>query len=600
MNKFYFSFLVLLIISLTSPCPAQIYVSTGGDDNNPGTYELPLKTIPAAVNKAQAGDTIYLRGGIYTLTTTISISKNGSQDSRYYLFAYTGERPLLDFSSMAVGSSNRGISLSGSYWHIKGIDIKGAGDNGMHVRGANNIIEFCSFYENRDTGLQLGNGASDNRIINCDSYFNADPDNEDADGFAPKLDVGTGNYFYGCRAWQNSDDGYDGYMRGNDDVSTTLENCWVFNNGYLKNGSASAGNGNGFKMGGSDDRNLMHNVTLKNCIAFDNRVKGFDQNNNKGSMTLYNCTAYRNGTNYSIPFPLNTGKTATIINSVALGIYGPLGSFVVQQTNSWLGSFNVTNEDFISIDTSGVRGERKADGSLPDVNFMHLASGSDLIDAGTDVGLPYYDNAPDLGAFESGIAVPVELISFSASVSGNLILLKWMTATELNNYGFEIQKKYDNTVFRTIGFVTGAGTTSETKEYQFADKNILEGINNYRLKQVDFDGSFSYSDELLVNYNIPNEFSLSQNYPNPFNPTTNLEFQIPTSGLVSLKVFDVLGNEVATLVDEEKPAGRYTLEFSAKGGSASGRNGSGLTSGIYLYQLRAGDHIITRKMILLK
>ena len=393
-------FFSLFLISNTW---AQIFVSPDGDNNNPGTIDLPLKSIPAAVNKIQLGDTIYVRGGIYLLSDTdkISISKNGNANSRYYLFAYNEERPILDFSSMAITSTNRAITLSGSYWYIKGIDIKGAGDNGMHISGSNNLIEFCSFYENHDTGLQLSNGASNNQIINCDSYYNSDPNQGNADGFAPKLNVGTNNYFYGCRAWQNSDDGWDGYLRPSNDVSTIIENCWCFSNGYLKNGSPSSGNGNGYKMGGSDNKDLMHNFTLKNCLAFDNRVKGFDQNNNKGSMTLYNCSSYRNGTNYSITTPLDSSKTATLINNVSLGNYGSLAGFVIQQTNSWLPPFIVTNDDFVSIDTLGVRGPRNADGSLPELNFMHLASGSDLIDAGVPVGLPYNGTAPDLGAFET-------------------------------------------------------------------------------------------------------------------------------------------------------------------------------------------------------
>ena len=234
------SFEVLSIVFLYSfLLQAQIFVAPDGLDTNPGTLDLPLKNISTAIIRAQAGDTIYLRGGIYSLSIKISISKNGNENSQYHLFAYNEEKPILDFSSMPVNSSNRGITLSGSYWYVKGIDIKGAGDNGMNISGSNNIIEFCSFYENHDTGLQLGGGASNNKIINCDSYFNVDPSQGNADGFAPKLDVGTNNYFYGCRAWQNSDDGWDGYMRGSNDVSTTLENCWCFMNGYLKDGSSS-------------------------------------------------------------------------------------------------------------------------------------------------------------------------------------------------------------------------------------------------------------------------------------------------------------------------------------------------------------------------
>ena len=496
-------YVLLLCVSFFIDISAQIFVAVDGDDSGPGTIDQPLKTISSAVSKTQAGDTIFVRGGVYSLSATISISKSGSENNRYFLISYKDERPLLDFSSMPVNSSNRGIKLSGSYWYIKGIDIKGAGDNGMNMSGSNNIIEFCSFYENSDTGLQIGGGASNNKIINCDSYFNEDPGQGNADGFAAKLDVGTDNYFYGCRAWQNSDDGWDGYLRGADDVSTSIENCWCFANGYLKDGSASSGNGNGYKMGGSDDKTLMHNFTLKKCLAFDNRVKGFDQNNNKGSMTLYNCTGYGNGTNYSITSVLDTSKSATIINSIALGNYGLLAGFVFQQTDSWQSPFSITNDDFISIDTAGVRGPRKSDGSLPYLQFMHLAEGSDLIDSGTDVGLLFNGSAPDLGAFESN------------------------------------------------GIVSVA----------------------------------------LNNFNSPKEFKLLQNYPNPFNPTTNIGFSITEKGSVNLEVYNVLGELVASLINNElKEPGNYIVNF----------NTAGLASGTYIYILKAGKNILSRKMTLLK
>jgi hypothetical protein len=399
---------ILLLSAGERSSSTQFFVSPTGDDTNPGTIDLPFKTIQKAVGLSstvfQPGDTIYVRGGVYESATTTSISKSGSSSAGYHLLAYPGERAMLDCSSMPRTSSARGISLSGSYWHLYGLDVKAAGDNGMNISGSNNIIEFCAFFENGDTGLQLGGGASNNRIVNCDSYFNVDPGQGNADGFSPKLDVGTGNSFYGCRAWQNSDDGWDGYLRPANNVSTTLENCWCFMNGYLKSGAASTGNGNGFKMGGSDNRDLMHNFVLTQCLAFDNREKGFDQNNNRGSMTLYNCTAYRNGRNYVIADTLafSRGKVLTVKNSLSLGDYGSLHGAAVQQTNSWLAPFPpVTAADFLSVDTAGARGPRKADGSLPDLPFMHLAPGSPFIDAGTDVGIPFNGRAPDLGAFES-------------------------------------------------------------------------------------------------------------------------------------------------------------------------------------------------------
>ena len=397
---------VMIIVFLSAPVIAQTYyVATTGSDSSDGSFDHPFATIPKGISVATVpGTTIYVRGGTYAYSTTITISRSGDSTHVYQLLAYPGERAFLDFSSMPISSSNRGIRLSGRYWHIKGFDIWRAGDNGMNLSGSNNIVEFCSFSENHDTGLQLGGGAANNRIINCDSYYNADPSQGNADGFSPKLDVGTGNYFYGCRSWQNSDDGWDGYIRPRPAVvpTTTLENCWSFSNGYLITGLPSTGNGNGFKMGGSDSANLSHNMILKKCLSFRNRVKGFDQNNDRGNMTLLNCTSFSNGTNYGMNGPIGTGSVMTLKNCISAGTGAVnLLSTAVQATNSWMSPFVVTDSDFVSIDTAGVRGPRHPDGSLPDLTFMHLAPGSDLIDAGTDVGLPFNGPAPDLGCFET-------------------------------------------------------------------------------------------------------------------------------------------------------------------------------------------------------
>ena len=414
MKKIPLCSILLLLISPPSLL-SQWYVAPDGSDTNSGTIDQPFATIPKAIGVAVPGDTIYLRGGAYAIANTITISavKNGSESQRFALVAYPGERPLLDFSSSASG--RKGISLSASYWHIKGFEVYGAGDNGLEINsGSNNIVEECSFYENRDSGVQLSNGAANNRIINCDSYYNADPpDYGDADGFAPKLAVGSGNYFYGCRAWGNCDDGWDGYMRGANDVTTTLENCWTWGNGYLKDGTnpGSQANGNGFKMGGGDNSNsqqLMHHFVLINCLAFNNKSKGFDQNNNVGSMTLLNCSGHNNQVaNYRVLRTLNPGQSLAVKNCVSLTGRVELGSFAIQEANSWMSPFDVTADDFLSIDPALASAPRKADGSLPDIDFMHLAPGSDLVDAGIDLGFPFSGTAPDLGAFESNSTTSV-------------------------------------------------------------------------------------------------------------------------------------------------------------------------------------------------
>ncbi|MBN1600445.1 MAG: right-handed parallel beta-helix repeat-containing protein [Chitinispirillaceae bacterium] len=176
------------------------YVSTEGNDSYAGTRDNPFKSIPVAIGKAVAGDTISITSGTYSFSTPVKIGKNGTSEKRIHLIGSKDSRPVLNFSSMSLAGGNQGIILNGDYWHIKGLIIKGAGDNGLLIQGgSNNTIEFCDFLDNRDSGCQLKGGASNNRIINCDSYNNRDPDEGDADGFAPKMDVGSGNRFIGCR-----------------------------------------------------------------------------------------------------------------------------------------------------------------------------------------------------------------------------------------------------------------------------------------------------------------------------------------------------------------------------------------------------------------
>jgi hypothetical protein len=412
------------------------YVSNDGNDSSNGTsLSTPFKTLSKAcgISTLTAGDQIIVRGGNYSVTSSITLSKSGTSAAPIRLVTYNGERALINFSGIASGK--RGFTLSGNYWYLKGLDVSKATDNGIIITGAYNTIEFCSFYENGDSGMQLSGGAHDNKIVNCDSYWNADPtDYGDADGFACKMDVGSCNYFNGCRSWLNVDDGWDGYLRGADSVSTVVENCWTWRNGYFKDGTdaGSNANGNGFKMGGSDDKLLKHNFTLKNCIAFYNKAKGFDQNNNKGTMILHNCTGYGNvGNDFSITSTLPAGSTCTIINCVdVVKTKVSLGSFVNQATNSWLSPFTVTNDDFASLDSLGVTGKRNLDGSLPKLSFLRLKAGSDLLNAGTNVGLPYNGTAPDLGAFEleQTVALPAATSNITVPYfNGDLLIIKNFT-----------------------------------------------------------------------------------------------------------------------------------------------------------------------------
>ena len=369
-------------------------------------YEVStVAELNTALSKVKAGETIILNGGTYAMTSKITIATSGTSDKVITLKAKDGvARPKFDFSAMTESLANQGIVLTANYWHIKGIDVYKAGDNGMQVKGSNNTIEFMTFSECSDSGLQLDNGAANNTILNCDSYFNADATLENADGFACKLNAGTGNKFIGCRAWQNLDDGWDGYLRETDNITTTYQNCWAVKNGYLKDGTKGAGDGNGFKTGGSDDDNgiklLKHNAKYTNCIAAGNVADGFDHNSNRGEVTIYNCSAYDNGKNYSFS---STNPLAKLIikNSNVLGTYGTALADVIDVTNnSWQNGITVTGDDFTSIDYTQLLGARKADGSLPDVTFFHLKADSDMINKGVEVGLPFNGTLPDLGTFE--------------------------------------------------------------------------------------------------------------------------------------------------------------------------------------------------------
>ncbi|GAB4285946.1 MAG: hypothetical protein Kow0098_00540 [Ignavibacteriaceae bacterium] len=186
--------------------------------------------------------------------------------------------------------------------------------------------------------------------------------------------------------------------------------------------------------------------------------------------------------------------------------------------------------------------------------------------------------------------IPVELTSFTARVIEDDVTLDWVTASETNNSGFDIERKTANESWQKINFVPGHGTTSERQSYSYTDKNLVAGNYSYRLKQVDYDGSYEYSDAVEVTVNPPAVFELSQNYPNPFNPSTTIKFSIPKSTNVTLKVFNALGQEVKTLVNGFVEAGSHTVNF----------NSEGLNSGLYLYRLQADEFTQVRKMTLLK
>ena len=419
--------LLLLVGSLFAE--TTCYVDpVAGLDTNPGTIDLPLKTIGAANTKVgNVGGYIYLRGGTYIYSSNLSLSNKASAQSTIKLWAYNNEIPIIDFASETTAGNDDGIKLKGDYYHLKGLEVVHAAHNGISCTGHYNIIEACKIHSNRNTGFQMGGGTnsgaypSHNLILNCDSYLNFDaPIGGNADGFDPKWYIGSGNVFKGCRAWQNSDDGWDFWMA---DSTVELDSCFSFRNGVNCWGSSQFnGNGNGFKLGGNY---VATPHIVKNCVSFDNAGntgRGYDENNNTAGQTLYNCVAYRNmGDNYH--FTNNPISGQHIIKNCISYLGNDSIINATLSNNSWP-SLTPTAADFVSLDTSLASAPRQANGNLPDNGFFRLKAGSKFIDAGVNVGLPFMGSAPDIGAFEyliTNLSLTALIQGFTNPATGQMV-----------------------------------------------------------------------------------------------------------------------------------------------------------------------------------
>lgn len=382
--------------------PGAYFVSPTGNDLNAGSLASPFLTITKGLNTITTSGTLYLRGGTYAQSSKLSLTRTGITNGAIRVWAYPGETPVIN----STGNGSDGISISGRNYHLKGLTVTLAGHNGINISGNSNVVENCVTYSNRNTGLHLTGsaapGPSYNLILNCDSYLNYDPPiGGNADGFSAKWDIGPGNVFRGCRAWWNSDDGWDLWMGTS---AVVIDQCWAFYNGTNYWGDPQFdGNGQGFKLGGNY---VGAPHRLVRSVAFRNESNGVDQNNNILGQTIDNNTSWANKSrNFNLNHGTNT--TAHVVRN-NLSFAGTSGdsfrSGTLFTNNSWQVLSPAPNaSDVLSVDESVARAPRNADGSLPYWPFLRPVPDGRLIDKGVILTEPYTGAAPDLGAFEDGL-----------------------------------------------------------------------------------------------------------------------------------------------------------------------------------------------------
>ena len=433
-------FLLLLLLLDIGTCAegAIWFVSPTGEDAADGSIGHPFATLQRAQDGVGPGDTVNLRGGVYRMTEgqiarrrgmfayITALDKSGERDRPITYRAYQDERPVFDCSLVKPsGARVDAFYVTGSWLHLQGIEVTGVQvTRTNHTQsicfesdGSHNIFERLAMHDGQAIGIYHVRG-SDNLFLNCDAWNNWDYTSENGkggnvDGFGCHPSEGsTGNVFRGCRAWFNSDDGYD-CIGANEAV--TFENCWAFYNGFSPR-FERLGDGNGFKAGGYGTlpagmlpKPIPRHI-IRFCMAVGNKAAGFYSNHHPGGSDWFNNTSYRNGTNYNMLCRLADNRTDVdgyghkLRNNLSYNSRGGVSRLDLTKSDAAGNSFTVRlklgDKDFVSLDESEPFQPRQANGDLPVIGFLHPADGSALIDGGVDVGMPFRGTKPDIGAFE--------------------------------------------------------------------------------------------------------------------------------------------------------------------------------------------------------
>lgn len=513
-------------ITVLDTAEGELYVDyTNGNDNWIGSSLYPVKTIVKAVAMSMPGDIIYLRDGIHYLSTNYVINgKNGTVGKPITIMSYPSEnasiQPIAGYFGTVdnnAGKPTTGFYMRGQYWNLKNLEITGfaqqswLGGNLVAGLWCTNVSN-CNFeglkIHHNGMGMLMKDDSSNNTILNCDFYSNTDPYTNtpgsgaygNADGLQIAFTTGTAastgiNWIIGCRAWLNSDDGFDNYSN---DGYVIYEDCWAFKNGYQDwntQFSSIYANGNGIKLGSSTFTTTVKR-SLTRCLAAGNKSKGIETNQGLAGAALKNCSALLNG---SIGFHFSDNPVPNLLNydfTNCLG-YGngthnayldPLSTLTscnFTYNNGTNPSYSVSAADFVEIaDMTELIADRKADGSLPDITFGTLDSGSELINGGTYCGLPYSGTAPSLGCFEydesSGSNESPNFSSTSEKIvySGDTIVLTLeANDPELDSIIFSFNSGDDDDVFEIVNNVLRFKTACDFENPTDADEDNVYNVN---------------------------------------------------------------------------------------------------------------------------